>query len=188
MLRVYFGAVFLAPFNIVLCPEPSTWTKRLTTTSNLRAVRNRASCLPVVSLAWRSNRHTLTTLSTASINHLTASLGCHSLAKTMGCFAALFTGLICAFHNPYYLTTHRLSWRHQSDPCGVATSISIRGLCGYISWPNASRRTGDTTQRDGDSTRVSSARSTRRVGNGLWKCKAAAKCRATATDAILSRQ
>jgi hypothetical protein len=109
MLRVYFSAAVLAPLDIVLCPKSRAWAKRMTTTSNLRAARNRASCLPVVTLAWRSNRHTLTTLSTASVDHLTSSLGRHSLAKTMGRLSALLTGLICAFHNPYYLTTRRLS-------------------------------------------------------------------------------
>ena len=109
MLRVYFSAVFLAPLNIILCPESRAWTKRMSTARNLRAARNRASCLPVVSFAWRSNRHTLTTLSTASVDYLASSLGCHSLAKTMGRLSALLTGLICAFHNPYYLTTRRLS-------------------------------------------------------------------------------
>lgn len=84
----------------------------------MRTFRDRTSLLLVVTLAWRRYRQTLPSLGATSVNYLTPSLGRHSLAETVGCFAALLTGLICAFHNPYYLTT-----RHLSDSANVIFGV-----------------------------------------------------------------
>lgn len=108
MFGVYLGAGLLAPFNVCLTSQPRAWTKRFAITRNLRAARNRASRLLVVTLAWSGYRQALTTSSSSRVDHLATTFGRHPLAKTMGRLAALLTGLICALHNPYYLTMRRL--------------------------------------------------------------------------------
>ncbi len=53
MLGVYFCAVLLTTFDVCFLPQPRAWAKRLAVGCTLRAVRNRASRLLVVTLAWR---------------------------------------------------------------------------------------------------------------------------------------